>query len=55
MFSSSYSEDQLKNFAMDIKVYSEICEKIYVYFNNDFNGYAVENAKNLVKILENVL
>ncbi|ADQ05862.1 protein of unknown function DUF72 [Caldicellulosiruptor hydrothermalis 108] len=55
MFASCYSDDDLKNLANDIKEYSKACEEIYVYFNNDFNGYAVKNAKTLMDIVNNLL
>lgn len=51
MFSSSYSEENLKELASDIREYSKSCKEIYVYFNNDFYAYAVENAKMLKKFV----
>jgi len=47
LFSSSYSEEQLEELAQDISQYMKICREIYVYFNNDVGGCAVQNAKTL--------
>ncbi len=42
LFASKYSKEELKNYAEKIK---KLKPKIlFVYFNNDFEGYAVENA-----------
>lgn len=51
LFASSYSTMQLNDLAEYIKSLSHI-ERTYVYFNNDFHGYALENAKELKRILE---
>jgi len=55
MFSSCYSDDELYNLANEIKEYSKVCNQIYVYFNNDFNGYAVKNAETLINIVNNII
>jgi uncharacterized protein YecE (DUF72 family) len=48
LYSSKYTPKELKEFADKIK---KIGVKTYVYFNNDTNAYAVENAKTLIELL----
>ncbi len=52
LFGSKYTDKQLKELSKLIKKYSNQGKDIYVYFNNDFHGYAVENAKTLMKFLK---
>ena len=48
LFASKYSEDELKEFAEKLK---KLKPKIlFIYFNNDFEGYAVENALYMKKL-----
>lgn len=51
LFASKYSTDQLLEWANYIKSISKQVKKVYVYFNNDFYGYAIENAKELSSLL----
>jgi len=51
LYSSSYSDEELKIWAEKIKKYSKKYD-IYCYFNNDVNGYAIENAKRLKELLK---
>jgi uncharacterized protein YecE (DUF72 family) len=51
LFSSKYSKEQLKNLAQKIKKWLKTCD-IFVYFNNDFHGFAIENAKELLSFLK---
>ncbi len=44
LFSSNYTKQELKNLAQKIKKWLKKYD-IYVYFNNDAYGYAIENAK----------
>ena len=48
----SYSERELKEWAGYIKKFLKEGKDVYVYFNNDYQGYAVENAKTLKELLE---
>lgn len=50
LFASSYSDEQLKELASYIKSISSV-RRIYVYFNNDFHCYAINNAQTLQKLL----
>ncbi len=47
LFASSYSDAQLQELAGYIRSIMATVERIYVYFNNDFHGYAIKNAQTL--------
>jgi len=49
MFSSKYSNEELEDLAQKIKKWQKQRLDIYCYFNNDVSGFAVENAKTLLK------
>lgn len=51
LFASRYSTKQLEEWAHYIHSLSQSTDKIYAYFNNDFHGYAIENAIQLQNIL----
>ena len=51
LFASSYSDEELKELAYYIKTLPKRVQKVYIYFNNDFHGYALDNAKVLTKLL----
>jgi uncharacterized protein YecE (DUF72 family) len=51
LFASSYSLEQLEEWAAYIRSVSKKVKRVYVYFNNDFHGYALKNAKELKEIL----
>ena len=51
LFASSYSPQQLEELGNYIHKISKKVDKIYVYFNNDFHGYALENAQELMRIV----
>ncbi len=52
MFGSKYSGEELGELAREIKSWQSAGLDVYVYFNNDFQGYAVENARELISLLE---
>lgn len=52
LFASKYSTEQLEDWAKYIKKVSKSVKKVYVYFNNDFHGYALDNAKELMSLLQ---
>ena len=52
LFASSYSDEQLQELAGYIKNISSDVERVYVYFNNDFHGYAIKNAQTLQTFLK---
>lgn len=49
LFSSNYTKRELQDLAQKIKKWMKKYD-VYVYFNNDFHGYAIENAKELLKL-----
>jgi len=51
LFASKYTTEQLTEWADYIKQISKQVKRIYVYFNNDFYGYAIENAQELADII----
>ncbi|PJE69182.1 DUF72 domain-containing protein [Candidatus Shapirobacteria bacterium CG10_big_fil_rev_8_21_14_0_10_38_14] len=50
LYSSCYTERELGTWAEKIKSWQKQGLDVYVYFNNDALGYAVENAKTLKKL-----
>jgi uncharacterized protein YecE (DUF72 family) len=49
LYGSRYSDGELEKIAK--KIYKRNIKNIYVYFNNDYNAYAVENALKLREVL----
>jgi uncharacterized protein YecE (DUF72 family) len=52
LFSSSYTSDELLEWADYIRKVSKRTKRVYIYFNNDFHGYALDNAKELMRLLD---
>jgi uncharacterized protein YecE (DUF72 family) len=50
LYASKYSDDDMKQWAEKIKEYREKYD-VYCYFNNDYFGYAIENAEMLATLL----
>jgi uncharacterized protein YecE (DUF72 family) len=51
LFASKYSTAELEEWAAYISKAASKVRRIYVYFNNDFYGYALENARELREIV----
>lgn len=51
LYSSRYTNEELKDWAKKIKKFLKEGFDVYVYFNNDAYGYAVENAREISQIL----
>lgn len=51
LFASKYTKEELKDLAQKIKKWLKTAD-VYVYFNNDAYGYAIENAKELLKLCQ---
>ncbi len=47
-----YSEEEFTPWIERVKEVSSKTDKVYGYFNNHFNGYAVENAQWLIEELD---
>jgi len=54
LYSSRYSDDELKEFAEIILKYHNRGFHSFVYFNNDVHGYAVENADTIQKLVNDL-
>lgn len=52
LFASKYSDEALENLAKKIKKWQKEKRDVFVYFNNDFHGFAIENALFLKKLLK---
>lgn len=51
LYSSKYAQKELSSLAEKIKKWLKKDKDVFIYFNNDFQGFAIENAKQLVDIL----
>jgi uncharacterized protein YecE (DUF72 family) len=51
LYASDYSENDLKQYAEMVSVWLDDNKKVWVFFNNDYHGYAVKNAEKLKEIL----
>lgn len=51
VYRSKYSQQELKDWADKIEVYLEEDLDVYCYFNNDFSGYAIKNARKLKELI----
>ena len=52
LFASSYSTEDLTELAHYMESIAPKIKRIYVYFNNDFHGYALQNAATLQDLIE---
>lgn len=52
MFASKYTKKELSSLTQKIKEWLRKDLDVFVYFNNDFHGYAIENAKELINELK---
>lgn len=52
LFASKYTKKELSFLAQKIKKWLKQGLDVYCYFNNDAYGYAIENAKELLKLCE---
>jgi len=52
LFSSKYTEKELRILAEKVKKWLKEGLDVYIYFNNDFQGYAIQDAQELLRLLE---
>jgi uncharacterized protein YecE (DUF72 family) len=52
LFASRYSDEELRAWAKRIRPLIDYGKTVYIYFNNTLNGYAVENAKKIRRLIE---
>jgi len=50
LYASSYTEEQLQNFANLFRQWQDEGHTVWAFFNNDVFGYAIENAKRLIEM-----
>lgn len=53
LYSSEYSESELKNWVKKAKIWLKQTKMLYAFFNNDAYGFAVKNALTFRKMLTN--
>jgi uncharacterized protein YecE (DUF72 family) len=51
-YGSSYSDQVLKSFANKCIAWEKAGHRIWVFFNNDIHGYAIENAKTFIRLCQ---
>ncbi len=51
LYSSRYSDEELDSWTLKIAGLAKGKEEVYIYFNNDFECFAIENAKTLTRKL----
>jgi len=51
LYASAYTDEQLRAVAEKIRAWRDQGLDVYAYFNNDFHGYAVENARKLIEFV----
>jgi uncharacterized protein YecE (DUF72 family) len=52
LYSSSYSDKELSSWSEKILDLNKALKAVYIYFNNDIAGYALDNARTLIEILD---
>jgi len=52
LYGGSYSDEELSRWAQDIKRLSKNKKTVYIYFNNDAEAFAVQNALTLMRKLK---
>lgn len=51
LYSSSYSDTELVDWAKKIEKLAQNLDTVYIYFNNDVQGFALKNAEMMRKLL----
>lgn len=51
LYGSQYSKQELESWAKDIEGWHKQKKDVYAFFNNDMQGYAIKNARQLKEIL----
>jgi uncharacterized protein YecE (DUF72 family) len=52
LYAGRYSDEELKKWAEEIGGLPKELKAVYIYFNNDVHGYAIENAETLRNLLK---
>ena len=53
LYASKYGEEGLRDHAASIRIWLGEGREVWAFFNNDFNGYAPQDAATLVKLIGN--
>lgn len=51
LYSSCYSDEELADWAEKIEKLAENLDEVYIYFNNDIQGFALKNAETISELL----
>jgi uncharacterized protein YecE (DUF72 family) len=51
LYSSCYTDEELSDWAKKIANLAENLESVYIYFNNDVQGFAIKNAETIKRFL----
>jgi uncharacterized protein YecE (DUF72 family) len=51
LYFSCYSDEELEDWAQKISALAKHLDAVYIYFNNDAEGFAVKNAQMLARKL----
>lgn len=51
-YENKYTKNYLKKMSERINVWEKEVDEIYAYFNNDYHGYAIKNAKKMIKLVK---
>ncbi len=54
LYASDYNEYDLQQYAEKISGWLNDNKKVWVFFNNDYHGYAIKNAEKLKEILKRI-
>jgi uncharacterized protein YecE (DUF72 family) len=54
LYGGCYPDEELGKWAQDIKRLSKNKKAAYIYFNNDAEGFAIQNALTLERKLKNI-
>ena len=52
MYGGCYSDEELDDWVQKLSKVAQAVNAVYVYFNNDIDGFAVTNAEALLKKLQ---
>jgi uncharacterized protein YecE (DUF72 family) len=52
LYASDYCENDLRSYAEKIKNWLNEDKEVWVFFNNDYYGFAVKNAERLIEIVD---
>ena len=52
LYASDYNENDLRSYAEKILIWLNEGKEVWVFFNNDYYGFAVNNAARLKEIIE---